>query len=251
MLTAKTAFITGASRGIGQATAVALARAGVPRFLLQYGSYREGAEETLRQVKDTGADGELLGADLGTEAGIQHLLAAVRPHEADIDILVNNAGSLVGRAKLAESTPELYDRVMNLNVKSVWFLTRAVAPHMATRGSGVIVNVSSIAARTGGGPGATMYAAAKAAVSAMTRGLARELAPRNVRVNAISPGTVDNNFHAVFSNRAILDGVVNQTPQGRLSSNEDMASVIVFLCSDASANIIGQTIEINGGMYMI
>jgi 3-oxoacyl-[acyl-carrier protein] reductase len=122
---------------------------------------------------------------------------------------------------------------------------------MAARGRGVVVNLSSIAARNGGGPGATIYAAAKAAVSAMTKGLAKELAPSGVRVNAVSPGTVDNGFHARFSTREILDGVVRMTPQGRLSTNEDMADVVVFLCSDASRNIVGQTIEVNGGMYMV
>jgi 3-oxoacyl-[acyl-carrier protein] reductase len=164
---------------------------------------------------------------------------------------VNNAGSLVKRVALADYTPELFDRVMNLNVKSVWMLTQAFAPAMIARGSGVIVNVSSIAARNGGGPGATVYAAAKAAVSTMTKGLARELAPKGIRVNAISPGTVDNFFHQQFSTRELLDRVVQQTPLGRLATNDDMADVVVFLCSDAARYVIGQTIELNGGMFMI
>jgi 3-oxoacyl-[acyl-carrier protein] reductase len=168
-----------------------------------------------------------------------------------VDILINNAGSLIRRAKLGEMDYELFNRVMDLNAKSVWFITQAVAPHMVERGSGVIVNVSSIAARTGGGIGATVYAAAKAAVSAFTKGMARELAPHGVRVNAVSPGTVDNDFHARFSTREMLDAVVRQTPQGRLSTNEDIAGVIVFLCSHAARNVIGQTIEVNGGMYMV
>ncbi|MGB9612132.1 MAG: SDR family NAD(P)-dependent oxidoreductase, partial [Bryobacteraceae bacterium] len=92
---------------------------------------------------------------------------------------------------------------------------------------------------------------AKAAVSAFAKGMARELAPCGVRVNAVSPGTVDNDFHARFSTREMLEAVIRQTPQGRLSTNEDIADVIVFLCSDAARNVIGQTIEVNGGMYMI
>jgi 3-oxoacyl-[acyl-carrier protein] reductase len=168
-----------------------------------------------------------------------------------VEILVNNAGSLIQRAKLAEMSYELYNRVMDLNAKSAWFLSQAVAPHMVERGGGVIVHVSSIAARTGGGVGATVYAAAKAAVSAFAKGMARELAPYGVRVNAVSPGTVDNDFHARFSTREMLESVIRQTPQGRLSVNEDIAGVIVFLCSDAARNVIGQTIEVNGGMFMI
>jgi 3-oxoacyl-[acyl-carrier protein] reductase len=113
------------------------------------------------------------------------------------------------------------------------------------------VNVGSIAARNGGGPGATMYAAAKAAVATFTKGWAKELAPFGIRVNAVSPGTVDNYFHEKHSNRQILENVIAQTPQGRLGTNDDISNVILFLCSDASAHVHGQTIEINGGMYMI
>jgi 3-oxoacyl-[acyl-carrier protein] reductase len=122
---------------------------------------------------------------------------------------------------------------------------------MIGRKSGIIVNVSSIAARTGGGIGATVYAAAKAAVSALTKGLAKELAPHGIRVNAVSPGTVDNNFHAQFSTREILDRVVAATPAGTLGTNEEVADTIVFLCSHAARYIHGQTIEINGGMFMV
>ena len=247
----KTALVTGASRGIGAASAEALARAGCSRVLIHYSSSHEGAERTLSAVRAAGADGQLFRADLSTEEGIESLVAQLKPEAASIEYLVNNAGSLVKRARLEEFTPELYDQVMRLNVKSLWFLARAIAPAMASRGSGAIVNVSSIAARNGGGLGATIYAAAKAAVSAITKGLAKEMAPHGVRVNAISPGTVDNDFHARFSTRQILDSVVQATPQGRLSTNEDMADVVVFLCSDASRNIIGQTIEINGGAYMV
>ncbi len=246
-----TALVTGASRGIGAAAAVALARAGCARVLLHYCASRAGAEETARRVREHGAQVDLLEGDLSTEAGIRAFVEALGAKAREVDILVNNAGSLIERAKLAGMSYELYNRVMDLNAKSAWFVTQAVAPHMAARGRGVIVNVSSIAARTGGGAGATAYAASKAAVSAFTKGWARELAPHGVRVNAVSPGTVDNDFHARFSTREMLEAVVRQTPQGRLSTNEEMADVIVFLCSEAARNIVGQTIEVNGGMYMV
>ncbi|MCS6952503.1 MAG: glucose 1-dehydrogenase [Bryobacterales bacterium] len=242
----KTAVVTGASRGIGAATAVALARRGASRLLLHYNSYRQGAERTLAAVRAAGSEGELLPADLSTREGIHALAEALR--ERDADILVNNAGSLVRRAGLLEFTEELFDTVMDLNFRSAWFVAQAVVPGMLRKGSGVIVNVSSIAARNGGGPGATVYAAAKAALSAMTKGLARELAPKGIRVNAVSPGTVDNDFHRRFSTREVLEQVVHMTPAGRLSTNEDVADVIVFLCSDAARYIHGQTIEVNGGL---
>lgn len=247
----KTALVTGASRGIGAAAAVALAKSGVARVVIQYNSFPEGAEATLAEVKKAGAKADALQADLGTVEGIGQFtsaLAATAPH---VDILINNAGSLIKRSTLPEYTEDLYDTIMNLNVKSVWFISKAVAPHMIAQKSGIIVNLSSIAARNGGGPGATMYAAAKAAVSAMTKGMAKELAPKGIRVNAISPGTVDNHFHEVFSTREVLDSVVKMTPAGRLATNEDMADAIVYLCSKGSDYVHGQTLELNGGMFMI
>jgi len=247
----KTALVTGASRGIGAATAVSLARAGVSRVAIQYNSYPEGAEQTLSLARAAGAEAIAIQADLSTVEGIHSMTAAIGKEAPDVDILVNNAGALIRRSPLADYTEDLFDAIMNLNVKSLWFISKAVAPRMAARGEGVIVNVSSIAARNGGGPGATIYAAAKAAVSAITKGLSKELAPRGIRVNAISPGTVDNHFHEVYSTREILDSVVKMTPAGRLGTNQEMADCILFLCSGKAAYIHGQTIEINGGGYMI
>lgn len=244
----KAALVTGASRGIGAATALALARRGVGRFLLQYNLNSDGAREIVNCLRRQGAEAEAFQADLSQVSGIHAFLDKIT---APVDILVNNAGSLVQRARLAEFTEDLFDRVMNLNVKSAWFIAQRVAPAMIEKGGGTIINVSSIAARNGGGPGATIYAAAKAAVSAITKGLAKELAPKGVRVNAVSPGTVDNYFHEQFSTRQILDAVVAATPAGKLGTNEEVADTIVFLCSEGSRYIYGQTIEVNGGMLMV
>jgi len=250
-LSGKTAVITGASRGIGAATATTLARNGVSRFLLHYNSNREGLERTMAAVRAEGAQADALQADLGQVSGIHAFVERLKESRLEPDILVNNAGSLVKRAKLLEFTEELYDRVMNLNVKSAWFITQAVVPAMLRRGGGAIVNLSSIAARNGGGAGATVYAAAKATIAAMTKGMAKELAPQGIRVNAVSPGTVDNDFHAQFSTRQLLDSMVAMTPAGTLGTNEEIADTILFLCSHGARYIHGQTIEINGGMYMV
>ncbi len=250
-LSGTSALITGASRGIGAATAITLAKAGVRRMLLHYGGHREGAEATAAAVRAEGCQAGILQADLATDEGIRSLIRQYRESGAAVDLLINNAGSLVARSRLHEFTEDLYEQVMNLNVKSVWFLTQAVAAGMAERGSGVIVNVSSIAARNGGGPGATIYAGAKATVSAITKGLAKELAPKGIRVNAVSPGTVENHFHETFSTKEMLDAAVRQTPAGTLGTNEEVADTILFLCSPAARYIHGQTLEINGGMYMV
>lgn len=250
-LDGRSALVTGASKGIGSATAVALAEAGCERLWLHYASDRAGAEATAARAESHGASVVLMQADLTTREGIFEFTRQVESKAGEIDLLVNNAGHLIARATLADFSEELYDRVMNLNTKSLWFVSQVVARTMIARRKGVIVNVSSIAARHGGGIGATVYAAAKGAVSAMTKGMAKELAPHGIRVNAISPGTVDNDFHAKYSTREVLDSVARATPQGRLSTNEDMAEVIVFLCSTAAANVVGQTIEINGGAYLV
>lgn len=250
-LSSKTVFITGASRGIGAATALRFAQAGVRRFILHYNTNQPGAEEAAAAVRALGAESKLVQADFGNAEGIEQGLSLYRELGWHADILINNAGSLVKRAKLPEFTADLFDRVMNLNVKSAYFLTQAVAPGMIAKGEGQIINLSSIAARNGGGPGATVYAAAKAAVAAITKGTAKELAPYGVRVNAVSPGTVDNDFHVQFSNRQILDSVIAQTPAGKLGDNEEVADTILFLCTEPSRYIYGQTIEINGGMYMV
>jgi 3-oxoacyl-[acyl-carrier protein] reductase len=250
-LQGKTVFITGASRGIGYAAALAFNRAGISRFILHYNSHGAGITELTDRLKGGGAEVHVLQADLALAEGTAELVQGFRSIAIPADILINNAGALVQRAKLAEVTPDLYDRVMHLNTRSMYFLTQAVAPGMAERGWGRIVNLSSIAARNGGGVGASVYAASKAAVACLTKGMARELAPQGIRVNAVSPGTVDNYFHEKYSTRQMLDGVIAQTPAGRLGDNEEVADTILFLCGDAARYIYGQTIEINGGMYMV
>jgi len=248
-LAGKAVLITGASRGIGAATAVTLAEAGASQVVLHYGAFEEGAQKVADRVRQTGASVTLVQADLATSEGIDGFCQRVRSME--LDILVNNAGHLVQRAKLDDFTSDLYDQVMNLNSKSVYFITQAAVPWMISKGSGIVINVSSIAARNGGGPGATIYAASKASVACITKGLARELAPKGIRVNAVSPGTVDNYFHEKYSNRDILNNVLTQTPAGTLGTNEEVADVVLFLCTSPSRYIHGQTIEINGGMYMV
>jgi 3-oxoacyl-[acyl-carrier protein] reductase len=220
----------------------------VKRIALHYNSHKPGAEEAAEAVRGAGAEVTLMQADLGTVEGIHAFVKQLEG--AQFDILVNNAGHLVGRASLLDASEELFDRIFNLNVKSAYFIAQAVAPFMVSKGSGVIVNLSSIAARHGGGPGASLYSAAKAAVANFTKGMAKELAPKGVRVNAVSPGTVDNDFHVKYSTPEMMKNMLASCPAGRLGTNDDVADVIVFLCSDGARYIYGQSIEVNGGMWM-
>jgi 3-oxoacyl-[acyl-carrier protein] reductase len=242
-----TALVTGASSGIGEATSIALAREGA-NIIIHYNSKRAEAEAVLKKVLALGVEAELVQADLTTMEGTQKLSRFAEGKT--IDILVNNAGSLIARTKVLEFTPELWEKVMMLNLTSAFFVSQAVLKGMAERKRGVIVNVSSVAARFGGGVGALAYATAKAAISTMTKGLTKEFAPLNIRVNAVSPGTVDTNYHKSFSTPEGLDGVRSATPVGRLGAPEEIADAIVFLSSDKASFIHGQVIEVNGGFLM-
>lgn len=243
----QTALVTGASSGIGEATAIALARHGA-NVIIHYNSKLAEAEAVLRKVEAFGVKAELVHADLSTMEGTEKLSRFAE--SKTIDMLVNNAGSLIARTKVLDFTPELWEQVMMLNLTSAFFVSQAVLKGMVERKRGVIVNVSSVAARFGGGVGALAYATAKGAISTMTKGLTKEFAPLNIRVNAVSPGTVDTNYHKSFSTPQGLDGVRAATPVGRLGTPEEIADTIVFLCSDEASFIHGQVIEVNGGFLM-
>jgi 3-oxoacyl-[acyl-carrier protein] reductase len=246
-LTAQRAIVTGASTGIGRAIAIALARAGAD-VAIHYGSSRKEAEETARAVESHGRRAVLVQADFRdpTAAG-KAVEAAVQALGAPIDILVNNAGSLVGRSAVEEMDAELWQEVIALNLSSVFFATKAALPHL---GDGArIVNVSSVAARHGGGPGAVAYAAAKGGVMTLTRGLAKELASRNIRVNAIAPGVIETPFHDKFSTPEQLETFRKGIPLGRLGTSEECAGAVLYLVSPLASYVTGQSIDINGGQW--
>lgn len=245
-----TALVTGASSGIGAETAVAFGARGA-FTLVHHNLNHTGAEAVLERIRAAGGDGAILQSDLSSREGVHRLIEAVDQVRRPVDILVNNAGSLVRRTRVLEFTEALWDCVFTLNLTSAFFLTQAVLRGMVERKRGFIVNVSSVAARNGGGVGALAYSSAKAALSAMTKGLAKEFAPHGIRVNAVSPGTVDTNYHRNFSTPQMLEGVVAATPMGRLGAPEEVAGVIVFLCTGAARFIQGQVIEINGGFLMV
>jgi 3-oxoacyl-[acyl-carrier protein] reductase len=191
-----------------------------------------------------------VGADARRSEDIRALVDRTATELGPIDILVNNAGSLVARYGILEVTEERIHEIVSLNFTSAVLTSQAVAASMIERRRGAIVNVVSIAGHNGGGPGAGLYAASKAALTAFTKSLAKELAPSGIRVNAVSPGVIDTPFHEVFSTPEMIQNFVRMIPLGRVGTAAECATVIAFLASDATSYVVGETIDINGGQLM-
>ncbi|MEK3883277.1 3-oxoacyl-ACP reductase family protein [Paenibacillus sp. PL2-23] len=250
-LTGKVALVTGASGGIGRGVAIELARQGA-KVAVNYLSSVQGAEETVAAIQAIGGEAVAIRADVTDVAQINDMVAQVeKAFGAPIDILVNNAGHLVQRLANAEMTEELYNKIMDVNMKSTVFVSKAVIPGMKKLGGGRIVNLTSIAAHNGGGPGASIYAASKAAVLSYSKGLAKELAADGILVNAISPGFIGGTaFHATFTPDAARQATIQGIPLKREGTPEDVAGAVLYLVSELSSYLTGETIEINGGMFM-
>lgn len=249
VLQGQVVLITGASSGIGRATAEAMARQGA-RVAVNYCKNRAGAEAATEAIRKAGGEGLPIGADVTRGADVRAMVDAVRQRWGRIDILVNNAGDLLARRTLADMTEDYWDQIMALNLKSAFLCVKAVWEEMAARKSGCIVNITSIAARNGGGPGAAAYAAAKGGLLTYTKGLAKELAPYGIRVNGIAPGVIATPYHERYSPPELFQKYLAGIPLGRAGTSEEVAEVIVFLASPAARYITGETVEVNGGMWM-
>ncbi len=249
-LSGKLALVTGASSGIGAATAQVLAELGA-NVAIGFFNNADGASRTKLAVEKAGRKAISIQADVRQTAGIQKLVKETNAQLGPIDILINNAGSLVQRLPLVSITEERWEEVVNLNLKSVLLCSQAVAPSMIERKAGSIVNIVSIAGRNGGGPGAGAYSTAKGALITLTKAWAKELAPHNVRVNAVSPGVIDTPFHEVFSTPEMIANFVKSIPLGRTGTSLETATAIAFLASNAASYITGETLEVNGGQLML
>lgn len=247
----KVVLITGSSTGIGAAAAVAFGKLGV-RVAVHYNSSQGPAEEVLGRVKATGAQAILLKGNVLESAQCQRLVDETVQAFGRIDILINNAGALVQRVPIEEITDELFDNVVYLNVRSAMMCTAAAVAAMRKQGQGgAVINVTSVAARHGGGAGASLYAGSKGFVSTMTRGLAKELVKDKIRVNAVAPGVITTPFHERFSTPQMLEGFKATIPMNRLGTAEECAGAFVYLASEEmSGYVTGQIIEVNGGQYM-
>ena len=246
-LQGKVAIVTGGARDIGRQAAIKLAGAGA-KVCVNNLSNATDAAETIRLIKEAGGEAIAVHGDMTKAADVNKLVqSCTEAFGATIHILVNVAGGLMGRKPLADLDEEFWDAVINVNLKSAYLVSRAVVPYM-TEG-GAIVNFASQAARDGGGFGALAYATAKGGVLTFTRGLAKELGPKGIRVNCVSPGMINTTFHNTFTKPEVRTNVAAATPLRREGEAREVGDLVLYLASDASSFINGESVEINGGTY--
>lgn len=250
-LTGKIALVTGSNAGIGRAIAMALVANGAKVGVNCLRNVQQG-QETVDAIRAAGGEAVLVQADVTDLEQIDKLVSEVeKAFGGTVDILVNNAGHLVQRVPNTEMTVDMYNTIMDVNMKSTVFMCKRVLGGMKAKGYGRIVNMSSVAAHNGGGPGSSIYAASKAAVMAYSKGLAKEVAGNGITVNNVSPGFIGNTmFHATFTSDAAREATINSIPLKREGTPEDVAGAVLYLASDLAAYLTGETIEINGGMFM-
>ncbi|MEL6245130.1 MAG: glucose 1-dehydrogenase [Pseudomonadota bacterium] len=246
-LQGKTAIIAGGARDIGRSISIKLAQEGA-RVAINYHSSEAGARDTLEAVKSAGGEGIIVKGDMTKFDDVDMLVSETQAaFGTPIDILVNVVGGLVQRKTLDEMDADFFDQILQLNVTSTFLTTKAVAPHMP-EGS-AIVNLASLAGRDGGGPGASAYATSKAAVMTFTRAMAKELGPRQIRVNALCPGMISTTFHDTFTKDEVRKNVAGSTPLRREGHPDECADAVAYLASSESSFITGANIDINGGLF--
>ncbi|MBQ3444061.1 MAG: 3-oxoacyl-[Selenomonadaceae bacterium] len=245
-LSGKVAFVTGASRGIGRAIALRLAKDGA-KVALNFSSNVSKAEEVKAQIEAAGGEAMLVQGDVAKFEVVTELIKRVVDVWGRLDILINNAG-ITRDNLLIKMTEDDFDRVISTNLKGVFNCTKAVTRLMMKQRGGRIVNMSSVVGLKGNISQAN-YAAAKAGIIGFTKSAARELASRGVTVNAVAPGFINTDMTAVLSEK-VKEVMMQEIPAGRMGTPEDVANAVAFLVSDEAAYITGQVLSVDGGMVM-
>lgn len=241
----KVAVVTGGARDLGRAISVKLALEGA-KVVVNYFDNADDAKATIDMIKANGGEAVAVQGDMTKAADVKTLFAeAQKAFGKEVHILVNVVGGIVGRHLITEQDEKWYDFLMDVNMRSVFLCTREVVPMMPAGGS--IVNFSSQAARDGGGPGASMYATAKAAVMCHTRAMAKELGPQGIRVNALAPGMIATSFHDRFTKPEARQNLHNTAPLRREGDAIEVADLVCYLACDESSYLTGTNIDINGG----
>jgi 3-oxoacyl-[acyl-carrier protein] reductase len=241
-------LVTGGSAGIGRAIALEFARNGAT-VAVHYFRTHEGAEQTVQQIHDLGGNAFMVKADVAVKADVDGMIREVdKRFTGKLDVLVNNAGDLIERCPIAMMSEETWDRVIDVNLKSVFLVSQAVLPMMKAQKKGRIINISSIAGQDGGGLGAAHYSAAKGGVIVLTKGMAKEFATLGITVNAIAPGLIATRYHERYSTPENRQRMLNNIPLSREGTVDDIAGAVLFLASDAASYITGETLKVNGGM---
>lgn len=243
-------LVTGASGGIGSQIAREFARTGAAVVLHDFG-LADAAQSLQKELEAGGARTLLVEGDLTDPAICQAIAGQVESAFGRLDVLVNNAGASPDKMPFEQLSPDKWDRVININLRSVFLITQACLPLLKHSGRGRIINVSSTAARNGGAPGGSAYAAAKGAVSSLTKAFAKDFSAAGIHVNAIAPGLVDTAFYGNVNVAEKYAERIKAIPAGRVGVPQDIAGPVLFLASPLADYIVGEVLEVSGGLSLM
>lgn len=246
----KVVLITGASGGIGSQMARDFARGGATVVVHDFG-LPDAAKALMKDIADLGAKALLVDGDLTDEATVARIVSEIDTNFGRLDVLVNNAGASPNKMAFSDLPANVWDKVININLRSVFLVTQACLPLLERSGRGRIINISSTAARNGGAPGGSAYSAAKGAVSSLTKAFAKDFCSKGIHVNAVAPGLIDTAFYGNVNVADKYAERIKGIPAGRVGAPADISGPVLFLASPLADYITGEVIEVSGGLSMM
>lgn len=248
-LEGKTAVVTGGGTGIGRAIALGFGKSGA-NVVVNYNRSKDAAQETVELIEKEGASAIAVQADVTKWSDVEKLFKQTVAEFGGVDILINNAGGNIEKYPIRDYPEDIWDRTVDLNLKTVFLCSKAAIPLLSDNG-GRIINITSISGFSGGGVGGGPYGAAKAGIITLTRSMAQELAPRGITVNGIAPGVIHTRQHDDFTKPEDYQALIQRIPLKRDGKPEDLVGIVLLLSSPAGEYITGETINVNGGMLMV